>query len=132
MYSQDNRRWPIGAASRCYLEHSLRALSQSLKQIGINLVLRAGNAATELSEVCQQANAQSVYCARSFDTDGIVEELEVSRSLVKLGVELKRFNSTLLFDPEEISNKSHKPYKVFGAFYREINKHTPPSYMCCP
>ena len=50
--SQNN--WKMGSTSRVWLEFSLKSLQESLKEIGLTLILRKGKLDEELKQIIDQ------------------------------------------------------------------------------
>ena len=59
--------WPLGAASRAWLRHSLRALDKELGQCGSRLILRAGDSLQVLQELCAESGAEHVVWNRRYE-----------------------------------------------------------------
>jgi deoxyribodipyrimidine photo-lyase len=111
-------RWRPGAASRWWLHHSLQVLDASLKERGVRLVLRKGNTAEILAELIKQTKASAVYWNRRYEPAVIARDAALKTALQSEGVEVKSFNSGLLFEPHAVANKQGKPFQVFTPFWR--------------
>ena len=59
--------WKIGSSSKWWLNHSLKALSLSLKKIGAKLILRQGNTIRVLEDVIKESNATALYFSRLYE-----------------------------------------------------------------
>jgi deoxyribodipyrimidine photo-lyase len=108
---------PLGGASKWWLHHSLAALAESLKKLGGDLVLRRGDAASEISALVDETGAGAVFwnrryaAARELDAD-------LKASLRGQGVDVHSFQANLLFEPWTISSAEGNPYRVFTPFWR--------------
>ncbi|MFV0276359.1 MAG: cryptochrome/photolyase family protein [Parahaliea sp.] len=112
-------RWASGGASRWWLHHSLAALAGELRQrYQRTLVLRRGEAASILVELCRRSGARAVYCSRHCEPWAAGQEQSVQRRLAAEGVELRSYPGHLLFAPETLRNRSGQPFRVFTPFWR--------------
>lgn len=107
-----------GDASKWWLHQSLVMLEQSLQQKGSGLILRQGPAIDVLREICRQTSAIAIY----FHHSVLNGELQIENDLVhqceETGMNCKRFQGELLFNPADIKTGSNTPYKVFTPFWR--------------
>ena len=111
-------RWPLGAASRWWLHHSLEALAQSLLERGSRLVVARGESGREITRLVGETGAGAVYWNRRYEPSVVARDREVKASLSGGGVEAKSFNGSLLFEPHTVANKQGGPYQVFTPFWR--------------
>jgi deoxyribodipyrimidine photo-lyase len=111
--------WRAGAASRWWLHHSLSSLSAELAELGGNLVLKRGESADILEQLVQATGAGDVFCTRMYEPWAADLENRLHTRLPDAGIGFKRYGGTLLFEPENIRNRSGQPYKVFSPFWRE-------------
>jgi deoxyribodipyrimidine photo-lyase len=111
--------WPPGAASRWWLHQSLRALEIDLRRHGMRLILRLGPSLDALRSVIRETGASDVFWNRRHEPALVVRDERVRLALESDGNRVQAFNSSLLFDPEEIRNSSGNPFQVFTPFWRE-------------
>ena len=57
-------QWRRGAASRWWLHHSLQSLSETLQQLGVQLVLRQGRAEFLIEELATNIGANKIFWNR--------------------------------------------------------------------
>lgn len=112
-----------GGASLWWRHHSLHKLNESLNG---KLVFRTGNTAEHLLDLCHSHGVNKIYWHKSYDPAQYRYDEELAHLLGEAGIEVKQFRSYLLFEPQEIQNKSGKPYRVFTPFYKTCLEHTPP------
>ncbi len=110
--------WRLGGASKVWLHHSLTSLDESLNRKGSRLIIRAGDALTELRSIVQETGATAVYWNRRYEPYTIDRDSKVNKALKDHNIEAKRFNASLLFEPWEISTQQEQPYKVFTPFWK--------------
>jgi deoxyribodipyrimidine photo-lyase len=116
----------LGGASRWWLHHSLAALAASLARAGAELVLRRGDAAAELADLVAGSGATEVFTARLPEPWARRQDQAVARALAARGARLRRFRTTLLFDPEQIRTQSGGVYGVYSPFARACFAAAPP------
>jgi len=110
--------WAPGSASRWWLHHSLTSLSRDIHEHGNSLIIRQGDTLKTLIELCQQTGANKIYWNRLHEPQARNLESQLIAALTKHGIQTQSFNSQLLYNPDAILNKSGKPYRVFGAFWK--------------
>ena len=117
---EDEGRWPMGAASRWWLHHSLLSLDASLRQLGSRLIIRSGRAADELARLIGETKATSVVWSRRFGPSCVQVERAVAKVLAACGVGCEVFNMSLLHDPDRLRTKAGGPYQVFTPFWNAL------------
>jgi len=110
--------WPPGAASRWWLHHSLNALDASLRKAGSGLILRRGSSEQALRELMEQTGATELVWNRRYEPAVIARDTRLKQTFKSEGVEVRSFNSALLFEPGSVLTKTGTPYQVFTPFYR--------------
>ena len=112
-----------GEASQWYLHHSLKSLQAGFENLGAKLIIRCGNTSLSvLEELVKDCNADAVYWGRQYSPHQIARDTEIKSALMERGVEVKSFNSSLLFEPWQIESKTGSPYKVFTPFWKECRR----------
>ena len=106
----------IGAASRWWLDKSLRALDQCLRERGSRLILRSGDSEVELRRLAEETGADAVYMNRLFEPDAFDRDADVAHALKADGIDCHGYNGTLLARPGAICTGQGGPYKVFTPF----------------
>ena len=106
----DGRPW--GAASRWWLDKSLRALDADLRERGSRLILRRGDPAMVLPALAEQLGAQVVwnrlYGPAAVERDGAL----------KAELHARSYNASLLVEPWRVRSGSGAPYAVFTPFWK--------------
>lgn len=113
-----------GAASRVWLHNSLCKLSESLLNIGIDLVVRIGRPSDELAGLSTALNATGIYWNREYEPDSIAESNEVKSSLGKK-LSCYSFNGRLLVEPFQLKNKAGNPFRVYTPFWKQLRISVP-------
>jgi deoxyribodipyrimidine photo-lyase len=110
--------WTPGGASRWWLHHSLRALDERLREVGLRLVIRRGPTLSALSALLKETSANAVFWNRRYEPAVIARDSEIKTALREGGVLVESFNAALLHEPWTIHNQSGKPFQVFTPFWR--------------
>ncbi|WP_026318814.1 cryptochrome/photolyase family protein [Amorphus coralli] len=108
----------LGGAADWWLHGSLEALSASLEKHGLRLILRAGDARTEIGALVNETGASSVFWNRRYHPAARDVDADIKASLAKNGIETKSFNGSLLIEPWEIQTGDGSYYRVYSPFAR--------------
>ena len=106
----------MGAASRCWLHHSLNALDASLN---FNLSIYRGNPEDILMDIILRHHAKAVYWNRCYEPWRMQRDTKIKNHLTKNGIMVESYNGSLLWEPWTIKKEDDTPYKVFTPFYRK-------------
>ena len=112
--------WAPGAASKWFLDQSLKSLGESLDKKGGKLVLRVGRSLDELRDIIEKTGARRVYWNRRYEPSLRSLDSEIKKSLREDGLEVESFNSTLLNEPHTVSTGQGKPYKVYTPYWKRV------------
>jgi deoxyribodipyrimidine photo-lyase len=123
LYILDGKNSVLGEAQSWWLHHSLRALQDSLtNQLGLNLLLRKGNAMEIISELINSLSINAVYWNRGYEPLGIERDKTIKSMLQEMGIWVVSFNANLFNEPWTILNKSGNFYKVFTPYWKAIRQ----------
>lgn len=111
----------MGAASRCWLHHSLKKLHASLES---KLNIYSGASLKIIPELIEAHNIKAVYWNRCYEPWRIKNDVALKMKLHELGVHCKSFNGSLLWEPWETLKSDQTHYKVFTPFYRHASLRT--------
>ncbi len=123
----EDGEWSPGAASRWWLHQSLKKLDEALQQTGSRLIIRTGDSLSILQEVIEQTGAASVFWNGLYEPDAYARDEKIKASLENKGIEVIRFNSSLLWEPAQVANGSGKPFKVFTPFWNYCSNRLEPA-----
>ena len=113
----DTTPWPMGAAQRWWLHHSLMALQKQLKKSNIALTLKRGDARKILLALCEQHHISAVYWNRCYEPDAIARDSKIKEQLKDKQISVQSYNGSLLHEPWQILNKQGSYFKVFTPFW---------------
>lgn len=115
--NQEALKGKIGGASRYWLHNSLKSLNEALDN---KLNIYIGNPEEILQNLFNrnEFKLKSIFYNKIYEPFYIKNDKEIESELQTLGVAVKSFNSSLLWDPNEIKKSDGSIYKVFTPFYR--------------
>jgi deoxyribodipyrimidine photo-lyase len=118
--------WRLGGASRWWLHHSLRSLSDRLVARGSGLVLRRGAANSILRQIAAGTGARAVVWNRLPEPEAQRCDRAITAELAGLGIVGTSHGGALLFEPSRIRRRDGEPFRVFTPFWRACVAAPPP------
>ncbi len=128
---QEAGPWTAGGASRWWLHQALHSLQAELDQLRLPLILRRGDSLEELRQLIQcMADAgfevSHIHSSRLIEPAAVARDEKVRLAMQSQNIHWQQGNASLLLEPENISNKSGLPYRVFTPFWKQLRqKHLP-------
>ena len=119
---EEEAPWQPGAASRWWLQHSLKSLQQELGTRGQRLIIRSGSTLTALRALVQETGATSVIWNRLYEPAIVARDKQVKTALREDGIVAESCNGALLFEPWQIRTDKGEPYRVFTPFWKRCLK----------
>lgn len=117
-------RRTYGAAPSWRLGESLKDMQRQLADRGSRLILRRGDALEVLRTLVAETGARRVVWSRLYEPAAIARDRGIKAALQDEGVLVRSVNSSLLFEPWEVSTKSGGPFKVYAPFWRAVAERT--------
>ena len=119
------KEFNLGEASSWWLHHSLHSLNKSLDD---SLNCYNGNPIDIITALIAENDIESFSWNRAYSPWEIKRDIEIKALLKEKKINVKTFNSTLLWEPWEILKDDNAPYKVFSPFYKKgcLVKHSGP------
>lgn len=108
-------KYRMGAASRCWLHHSLAALNQTLNH---KLQIYSGNPESILLKLVQQYQATAIHWNRCYEPWRVQRDSHIKQTFKLQDIKVRSFNGYLLWEPWQLLKKDNSPYQVFTPFYR--------------
>ncbi len=112
---------PLGGARRWWLHHSLTALADDLKRLGLRLTLRRGETPQIVDDIIERTGADMVLWNRRYDPPAIEVDKELMSSLRDRGIACESFEGQLLHEPWRLKTGSGGFYKVYTPFWRALS-----------
>lgn len=120
VYVLDNLAEGLGAAPKWRLGQGLECFGTSLKTRGSRLILRRGDALTELRRLIGETGAQTVYWSRLYDPEAVSRDSAVKSALQKDGIEARSFGGHLMFEPWTVKTRTGGFYRVFSPMWKMV------------
>tara|TARA_X000000950_G_scaffold257016_1_gene322968 strand:- start:12747 stop:14129 length:1383 start_codon:yes stop_codon:yes gene_type:complete len=120
-----------GAAKKWWLDKSLAALNEDLKDLGGSLTLKTvtnGSVEDVIEALVSEHDISKVFWNRRYDTSGIDTDKALKAELKDRGCEVQTFNGSLLMEPWQVTTKSGDPYKVFTPFWNALKDAYSPTH----
>ena len=119
----ESGKWQLGPASRWWLNHSLKSLAGSLRELVSRLIIRKGaDSLSVMQQLVEQTGARHVYWNRLYEPHHIERDRLIKQAMNDQGVEVNSFNATLLYEPWQISKNDGGPCRVFTTFWKTCVK----------
>ncbi len=112
---KNSKEHKMGAASRLWLHYSLIQLNE---QLGSQLIIAKGEPEEILTNICKQEVISKVFWNRVYEPWCIKRDKRIKENLTKQNIEVKSFNSSLLWEPWDVLKGDGTPYKVFTPYFR--------------
>lgn len=117
---------PLGGAARWWLHHSLESLACGLGDLGVQLVLRRGEAQRVVHELVAQTGAEAVLWNRRYSLPERTVDTDLKSRLRAEGTDVASFAASLLHEPWTVTTGSGSHYSVFTPFWRAcLSRPTP-------
>ena len=129
---REGKNWVPGAAARWWLHQSLAALDAELRRYGSRLVIRAGDALARLQDLARETGSDTVFWNRRYEPATRQSDKRITAALRREGFAVETFNAALLFEPDEVTNKSGRPFQVFTPFWRACMERPPSDPLAAP
>ena len=113
---------PMGAASLWWLDKSLRALGEALKDKGAPLILRRGDSEAELRRLVEDTGATHVCWNRLVEPGAAERDNDIRQGLEADGIDVQVFDGLTLAKPGTIRTGSGGSYKVYTPFANALWK----------
>ena len=108
---ETTRHRRLGAASRWWLHHSLKALEKDLARHHSRLILRRGKAAEVLAALAEEIGAATIHALRHVEPWWRKAERDLAARL-----DLQLYDGLYLLPPGSLTTGGGTPYKIFTPF----------------
>jgi deoxyribodipyrimidine photo-lyase len=119
---EEEAPWAPGAASKAWLDRSLRALQADLRALGSDLVIRRGPSTATLLALAAECGAEAVYWHRLYEPASIARDKATKAALKDAGLHAESLNGALLAEPWTVRTGSGEPYRVFTPFWKNARQ----------
>jgi len=115
--------YAMGSASQQWLYHSLQALNTSLSG---KLIVQKGDPEVILLQLAATYGVQAIFWNRCYEPWQINRDQRIKKTLEAHNIQVKSYNSLLLWEPWNVLKQDGHPYKVFTPYYKTGCLHTIP------
>ncbi|KAL2463596.1 Cryptochrome-2 [Forsythia ovata] len=123
-----------GRVSRWWLKQSLIHLKQSLKSLGVELVLiKSESTLSAIVDCINAVGSTKVVYNHLYDPVSLVRDHNIKQKLTELGVTVQIYNGELLYEPWEVYDDNGHAFTTFDAYWdkcvhmqKEPASHLPP------
>ena len=121
-YSNASCSWPLGAAQRWWLHHSLKQLDKDLNEYGSRLIFRQGDPVKEIVALVKETGASAVFWHRIYEAQIAAIDDGVVKGLQAVGCKAFPKGGDLLCEPDMLRAADGEPFKIFMPFWRCLVK----------
>jgi deoxyribodipyrimidine photo-lyase len=116
--------WQPGAASRWWLDGTLRRLDEDLRRLGSRLIIRVADSAQQaLASLAEQHSAGIICWNRLYTPHTIRRDKQVKTWARANDIEAISCKGALLVEPWEVATAKGGAYRVFTPFWRSAATH---------
>lgn len=119
---QEEAPWAPGAATKWWLHFSLESLQKSLEDSGLKLIIKSGSSLEVLEQTIKETKADYVFWNRLYEPAIRSRDEKIKTSLKTNGIDVRSFNSHLLYEPWRLETAQGNPFQVFTPFYKASEK----------
>ncbi len=112
-------------AAHWWLKRSLAALNADLARLGQNLFVFEGSPLEVIPALAKRIDAGRVLWNLVFEPESREQDALLEEKLRASGVEVETGQSSHLFPPGTVLNKSGQPFRVFTPFWRSCRQYLP-------
>ena len=99
-----------------FIYDSVLELQQSLEQLGGGLIIRYGDAATEIPQLAAELKIHAVFVNHDYEPAAIARDHQVASALHKMSCDFFSFKDQVVFEKEEVLSLSNTPFSVFTPY----------------
>lgn len=112
--------WEPGAASLCWLHHSLEDLRKRYQKAEASLCIRHGDSQNILEELLGAHPITEICWTERFQPKLHHRDQKLKRQLERQGIKVTILNGNYLTHPDAIKTKQGKPYQVFTPYSKAV------------
>ncbi|MFZ6723960.1 cryptochrome/photolyase family protein [Undibacterium sp. MH2W] len=99
-----------------FIADSVRELQQSLQECGGSLIVRYGDAATEIPRLAAELHAKAVFVNHDYEPSAISRDDKVKAALKEYSCEMLSFKDQVIFEKSEVLSLSNTQFSVFTPY----------------
>jgi len=106
-----------------FIHQSLQELKSKLEENGSTLIIRHGDPKREILHIAEKLEIDALFVNRDYETYAKERDLFVQTALHKKDIAFYSFKDHVIFESEEIKNKSGDFFKVFTPYSKAWRAH---------
>ncbi|WP_267384227.1 FAD-binding domain-containing protein [Cyanobacterium sp. uoEpiScrs1] len=110
----------IASVRITYMIGCLKELQQNYRKLGGDLLFIQGTPSQAIPNLAESLQAKSVFWNWDVEPYGRKRDKQVIEALKEKGIKSQIYWDQLLHSPEEITNNSGYPYKVYTPFFKKL------------
>ena len=99
-----------------FIWHCITELDAALRELGGGLVVRHGDARTEVPALAAQLQVDTVYANHDYEPAAIARDRAIATGLAVRGAAFQTFKDQVVFEREEVMTLGGTPYSVFTPY----------------
>ena len=99
-----------------FIWQSLAEIDLELRNQGSGLIVRHGQATTEISQLAQELGVSAVFTNHDYEPSAIARDLSVAQALAKNEINFYDFKDQVIFEKKEILTNSNTVFSIFTPY----------------
>ncbi len=105
-----------------FIWESITELKQALQDQGADLIVKHGKATNLVPALAKDLNIDAVFTNHDYEPSANMRDQSVKSALSKQGTAFHTYKDQVLFEKDEVLNKSGNPYAVFTPYRNAVLK----------
>ena len=123
---EETKHWAIGRAASWWLEESLKAFQQSIKDKGGHLMIFHGDTEDVFKKLIKQHEVEELFYGANYEPEERKIEKKIESLCKSFGITVHQFHHNLLYNPETVLTKEGRPFQVYTPFWNRTQLFQPP------
>lgn len=102
-----------------FIYQEIEKLKQTYQELGADLKVYYGHAATLIVELAQAMKAEVVYANRDYEPQALLRDTAVFEALKKLDIQFIGAKDQVIFEKSEVVKDDGKPYTIYTPYARK-------------
>jgi deoxyribodipyrimidine photo-lyase len=102
-----------------FIYQEIEKLKQAYQELGADLKVYFGHAATLIVELAQAMKAEVVYANRDYEPQALLRDTAVFEALKKLDIQFIGAKDQVIFEKSEVVKDDGKPYTIYTPYARK-------------
>lgn len=102
-----------------FIYQEIEKLKEAYQELGADLKVYYGHAATLIAELAQAMKAEVVYANRDYEPQALLRDTAVFEALKKLDIQFIGAKDQVIFEKSEVVKDDGKPYTIYTPYARK-------------